>query len=350
MKTIADIGPQVLNDVRRQLEVDDHWVVTEPQSFAWWGHRLRQKVAAERAVTRGGLGIVKIWAETDLLADVPNVPKVEAMIGVLNSTAALNTLVWRPDERRLSLRCACYIYSDIRGWMTGVFCSAVAMQIADAEGRAESLQKLFGGRIQSSAHPTSGVRQEPDDMLNVLSVFRTAKDAVSPFFGSEMLSLLASFEKQLPMTGDQSGVTIEFPFPDSIPPTTLVRLLADVPHPAYGSGVMFLMKLPSLPSGRPSGAALANLLNLAELDQIESGYGLGAWCLDVEDQKGTAYVGFLPAAMFMPGLLNNIVVSLSAKARWAHFFLDLGNNAEQVSMWHKFQVRLLGLLSKSAKA
>ncbi|MGB0109045.1 MAG: hypothetical protein WBP52_11135, partial [Terriglobales bacterium] len=60
MKTSADIGPQVLNDVRRQLQVDDQWVVTEPQSLAWWGHRLRQKVAAEKAVTRGGLGIVMI--------------------------------------------------------------------------------------------------------------------------------------------------------------------------------------------------------------------------------------------------------------------------------------------------
>src|SRR6266550_6885682 len=186
MKTTADIGPQVLNDVRRQLQVDDQWVVTEPQSFTWWGHRLRQKVAAEKATTRGGLGIVKIWAETDLLIDVPNESKVEGLVGVLNSAAALNTLVWRPNERRLSLRCASYIYSDIQGWMTGMFCSAVAMQIAEAEGRAESLQKLFGGRIHSSAHPTSGVRQEPDDMLNVLSVFRTAKDAVSPFYGSEM--------------------------------------------------------------------------------------------------------------------------------------------------------------------
>ena len=66
-------------------------------------------------------------------------------------------------------------------------------------------------------------------MLNVLSVFRTAKDAVSPFYGSEMSDLLASFEKQLPMTGGQSGVTVEFPFPDGMPPTVLVRLLADVP-------------------------------------------------------------------------------------------------------------------------
>lgn len=249
-----DVGPQVLGDVRRQLQVDDEWAVVEPGSFTWWAHRLRQKIVAEKSVTRGGLGIVNIWAETDLLVDVPNESRVEEAVAVLNSTAALNTLVWRPTERRLSLRCASYIYSDIRGWMTGMFCSGVAMQIAEAEGRAESLQKLVGGRVHSSAHPTNGFRQQPDDMLNVLGAFRTGKGDVSPFYGDEMLSVIAAFEKQILVTGDQSGVTMEFPFPDGIPPTALVRLLADVPHPTYGSGVMLLMKLPLLPSGRLSGA------------------------------------------------------------------------------------------------
>jgi len=224
------------------------------------------------------------------------------------------------------------------------------MQIAEAEGRAESLQKMIGGKVHSSAHPINGFRQQPDDMLNVLSVFRTDKEDTSPFYGDEMLGLLAIFEKQIRMTGDQSGVTMEFPFPDAFPPTVLLRLLADVPHPTYGSGLIVLMKLPLLPSGRPSGAALANALNLGEIGQIEAGYGFGAWCLDVKDRKGTAYVAFLPAAMCAPGLLNNVVVSLSAKARWAHLFLDLGNNAAEVGQWHKFQMKLLGRLSKSAKA
>ena len=161
-----------------------------------------------------------------------------------------------------------------------------------------------------------------------------------------MLSLLKSFEKQLPITGDESGVTTEFPFTDAMPLTVLVRLHADVPHPTYGSGVMFLMRLPNLPSSRPSGTALANLLNLGEMDQIESGYGFGAWCLDVETRKEPPTSDSCPAAMFMPGLLSNIIVSLSAKARWAHLFLDLGNNAAEVGQWQEFQMKLLSRLSK----
>ena len=145
---------------------------------------------------------------------MPNESKVQEAIAILNSTAAFNTLVWRPQERRVSLRCATCFYNEIRGWMTGIFCSGVAGDIAEAEGRAESLQKMIGGKVHSSAHPINGFRQQPDDMLNVLSLFRTGKDDVSPFYGDEkMLRVLGAFENQILVTGDQSGVTMEFPFP-----------------------------------------------------------------------------------------------------------------------------------------
>jgi len=52
-----------------------------------------------------------------------------------------------------------------------------------------------------------------------------------------------------------------------------------------------------------------SFLEGGEIGQIEAGYGFGAWCLDVEDRKSTAYVAFLPAAIFMPGLLESIVAS-----------------------------------------
>jgi hypothetical protein len=349
MKTIEDIGPQVLDDIRRLIQVDDEWAVIEPRSFTWWGHRLRQKVAVEESVTRGGLGIVYIWAETDLLIDVPNVPEVAEAIAILNSTAALNALVWMPEEGRVSLRCATCIYSEIRGWMTKMFCSAVAMQVAEAESRAEALQNVVGGRVHASTHPLNSFRQQPDDMLNILSVFSTAKDDLSPFRGDEMLNALAAFQTQVLTTGDESGMTMEFPFPGAIPPTVLARLLSDVPHPIYGIGLLVLMKLPSLPSGGPSAAELANALNVGEIGQLESGYSFGAWCSDV-DGKWVAYAAFLPSATYMPGLLINMVVALSAKSHWVHLFLDLGNNTAEVGKWHKFQLKLLGLLSKSAQA
>jgi hypothetical protein len=66
-----------------------------------------------------------------------------------------------------------------------------------------------------------------------------------------------------------------------------------------------------------------SFLEGGEIGQIEAGYGFGAWCLDVEDRKSTAYVAFLPAAIYMPGLLESIVLSLAVKAQWAHRFLDL---------------------------
>lgn len=349
VKTIEDIGPQVVDEVRRQLQVDDEWAVVEPRLLTWWGHRLRQRVGADESVRLGGFAIVRVWAETDLLVDVPSAARTAEAIAVLNSVAALNAYVWRPEERRVSLRCATCIYSEVRGWMTRMFCSAVAMQVAEAEARVELLQKLIGGRVNTCSHPVSGVRRQPDDMLNVLTTFTTPADSPSPFHGDEMLSLLATLKHKTLANGDESGVTVEFPFPGAIPPTVLVRFFADVPNKTYGAGALLRMRLPSLPSGTLTGAEIANILNVGEIGQMEAGYSFGAWCIDVESRKGAAYVTFLPAAAYMPGLLQSMAISFAAKARWAHLFLDLENNTSELGVWHKWQMKLLKSLVKSAK-
>jgi hypothetical protein len=48
---------------------------------------------------------------------------------------------------------------------------------------------MIGGKVHSSGHPINGFRQQPDEMLNVLGVFRTDKEDTSPFYGDEMYAL-----------------------------------------------------------------------------------------------------------------------------------------------------------------
>jgi hypothetical protein len=77
-------------------------------------------------------------------------------------------------------------------------------------------------------------RVEPDDMLNVLGVFTTAEDEPSPFGGTEMLGLGASLEQRALATGDQTGITVEFPLPGAVPPKVGVLRLQTTssPHPS----------------------------------------------------------------------------------------------------------------------
>ena len=345
----VDIGPEVLGDVRKQMQIDEEWLVSKPRKLTWWGHRLAQTIWAQPAVVRMGMRIVSMQAETDLLVEVPDEPKTEQAIATLNATAALNTIIWHRKDRRVGLRCSTCIHPQVRWWLTKVFSSAVAMQVAEAENRVELLRDMVGGKVAISGHPDSGKRREPDDMLNVLSLFTTKENDPSPFAGAEMLSLCAFLEQHALANGSQTGVTVEFPFPGAIPPTVLVRVLADVSHPTYGAGVFLLMKLPSVPRNIKTGANLPNELNVAEIGQIDAGHGFGSWCLDVEDLSPTAYVSFLPAALFMPGLLQDLVASLAVKAQWTHLWLDLGNNAAELEGWHELQLRLLEWLARAAK-
>ena len=212
----VDIGPEVLGDVRQQMQIDEEWLVSKPRKLMWWGHRLAQTIWAEPAVVRMGMRIVSIQAETDLLVEVPDRPKTEQAIATLNATAALTAIVWHRKDRRVGLRCSMCVRPEARLWLTKVFSSAVAMQVAEAENRVELLRDMVGGKVAISGHPDSGKRGEPDDMLNVLNIFTTKENDPSPFAGAEMLSLCAALEQHAFATETQTGVSVEFPFPGAV--------------------------------------------------------------------------------------------------------------------------------------
>jgi hypothetical protein len=106
----VDIGPEVLGDVRQQMQIDEEWLVSKPRKLMWWGHRLAQTIWAEPAVVRMGMRIVSIQAETDLLVEVPDRPKTEQAIATLNATAALTAIVWHRKDRRVGLRCSMCVH------------------------------------------------------------------------------------------------------------------------------------------------------------------------------------------------------------------------------------------------
>lgn len=352
MDNFADIGSQVVEHVRREMQIDDEWTVSEPSGFTWWGYRLAQRVWAQPCVAINGIGIVLVQSETDLLVDVPDTPHTQECIAVLNSTAALNALVWRPAERRLTLRCSATIHSEVQSWMNKVLRSAVATQLAEAEARVEVLHRKLGGQINLTKHPTSGLRNSPDEMLNVLEVFRVSGKKPSPYSGQEMLRLKEYLDLDTFANGDENAITAELNFSGATPPTVLLRVRTDTPHPTYGNGALITLSLPTLPKEGISSADLPAALNLAELGQLESGYGFGGWCRDVNFPltEVTTHVMFVPALMFMPGLLKALVLSLRRKVDWVHLFLGLSDNNTDAAAWDKVRLEVLQRISRGAKS
>ena len=96
--------------------------------------------------------------------------------------------------------------------------------------------------------PPKGVRTSPDDMLNVLHLFKQKGSEPSAFGGEEC----ARIEKMSPCpfviaNSAENGATVEFPFAGCVPSTTMMRVLTDVTHPKLGSGAFLLLRIPSIP-------------------------------------------------------------------------------------------------------
>src|SRR6266446_10020727 len=62
-----DVGPEVIDFLYRSMQIDPEWSIREPRAFAWWGHRLAQRVWAEPVRHSDGYAVVRIVAETNLL-------------------------------------------------------------------------------------------------------------------------------------------------------------------------------------------------------------------------------------------------------------------------------------------
>jgi hypothetical protein len=75
----------------------------------------------------------------------------------------------------------------------------------------------------------------------------------------------------------------------------MLTIRTDTPHPMYGSGALFIVSLPAMPGIDQQNPELAARLNMSQLNQLEAGYGFGAWCRDM-NVAGTAYAIFLPSA------------------------------------------------------
>jgi hypothetical protein len=324
-----DIGPDVLDFLFAAMKIDGAWSVREPRSFTWWGHRLAQRIWAEPVRTSHDHHIVRIHAETAVIRDVPDGREMRVGLAAMNVFMHLGALTWSSETRRISLHSAACFHAGNRQWLQPLFLAAVGLQAADAHIKADGLARLLGGEPDVSAHPTSGVRGEPDDILNVIaSLFAPRGADASPWTEADFKA--AADMKPRPWVlanGDATGLTAEFPFSGDMPAiaagraeTTLLTASSTERHPQLGSGLHLRLQLPfNLPKDQGSEVAFA--LNLLEAAETTNTHTLGAWCLGPvlpgrTDTHSVIFASFVPAAAYRRGLLDVLAMDMAIRARW----------------------------------
>ena len=325
---MTDVGAWLVDNLYRQLVVDDEWSVRRERGFTWWSYRLAQHVEVAPPVHDDGLDLctVRIW--TDVVVDVDPASDPAAILTQLNYQTTLNALVWNPLDAAISECCTVTVHQDNADWMSKVLATAAVLQSAGAHNRAQALAQACGGRPAQTQHPGSGIRPSMDEILNVpAAVIAPMGQEPSKFVGEPCLSIEPFLVELSSVKGwfgtvDAAGATVEVPFGGA---TALVQVITDAPHPAAGNGALVITRLPLSP-GTEQAVVLANDLNRAEADGgLTAPPLLGSWCPDFlsKDGNGLAFCTFLPNLLAGPHILKNWVLYQSTRAAWSREFLGM---------------------------
>ena len=307
-----DPAARVIDHLFDRMQIEDDWAVRTADGFTWWGDRQAQRVYAGPPREVGGIVTRALHIESDLLRDVPMGSETLVRLAGINRLATLSAYVANPESGRVRLHASVSLTADNLPMARGLALHAMALQAADASSEAEPLAEIFGGEVDESAHPASGAREEPDEMLGVVSLYEDRGSGPSPFDADEIAQLVhLSPRPWLLASNSPEGLQAEFAFG----PTDKSKLEMDTEtrHPALGSGLQIRLVLPVRPD-----VETVQRLNAYELLEPDA-HQLGGWCLD--EGLGVTFVMFLPAAAHTAKLTTALAWHMAARNDWARALL-----------------------------
>jgi hypothetical protein len=312
-----DVGVAAIDQIFRLWQVDEAWSVRERRGFAWWGGDYRQRVCVDAGRNDNGIFIYKMSAVTDFLRGVdPHDPALAERLAFLNRYSSSYALTLDEGERRVLLFSSVVLHEQNADWIVPHFSALAIIQPIDAQVRAHVGAEMLGGAPDKSGHPSSGVRLQHDDMLNIIqATYRPLGEGPSRWVDSNEFEQVPTLLSKggFFSTGGRSGLSAEISFGND---SALITASGDERHPQLGHGVCLLLHLPCSLS-KAVAARLALELNSADANAT-AGHLLGSWC-SAERRGGNVpvFASFIPNLLYRPGLLFQMILSLGIKARWA---------------------------------
>jgi hypothetical protein len=318
-----DHGIQLVRKIFKDMNIDEEWSVQTDRGFTWWGHQYAQRIWADKPIEDNGFHVTKVNAETEILKYPARSTETETLLAVEMMKSSLSGLVIDHEADRITLRSSVYIHEDNSNWLGRVFSLAAIMQLIEAENKGDILAMFLELQADKSMHPRSGLRNDVDDMLNVV-------DQVVIPEGEKPFHTIGEFEyrrtadilnsQNLISTASGTGLSAYLPFCDD---TALLR----EGHPELGNGLLIRLLLPPdqiFPMTDIDGPFIMDL-NSTEQNAFPSGHFLGSWCLGPigENLHTAVYVTFIPAIVCSPGILYNMCISTMSHGKFVEEFLGL---------------------------
>lgn len=325
-----DPGMAAVRWVYDAMRIDAAWSVWEERGFTWWAHGHAQHVWSEPGVDDEGVLVFRLHARTDVLCDVDVTPEVLREVSWLNEYSAPSGLLADRKQGTLGYAASMWVHEETLDWVSKLFQWVAAIQVAMVESQSPVFIDAAGGRLATSAHPTSGIRETPDEMLDVISkiVLPLGREP-SRWAGHEMAQHV-QFVQQSPdadsylAEGKPDGTAMREVF--KLRDETDMQLTADTsePHP-LGNGMLVWLSLPKRDFDEDP--TWANDMNWRELESFTRSHFLGSWVI-LKHDKTAAFITFYPNALkLMDGDLQSLLTSASVRARWTNQTLGLSSQA-----------------------
>lgn len=293
-----------------QLRVDETWSYPLTTGFTWWPDEYCQTVemVGEETGPAGETGYL-LCVRTELLRDLDLTDSALTEMNALPMRcASMSGPVYDVEARRLDLWSLLRVTEANGNWMRYLLAAAAVTQLAEARLLAPVLAAATAALPAISEHPEGGLRERPAEMASAAAVFVDAGERPCSWPQAEF-DEVATGHLAGRATVEPGGLNAEFSFGDR---TAQFRIRADQPHPLYGNGLLCVLSYPLSDVEPAEGIRLALSLNAADLTRESPGYGIGSYSYDDGEIH---FSGFVPNALYRPGLLPNLCSSAAARAQ-----------------------------------
>jgi hypothetical protein len=306
-------------------QLDEKWTEPLPRGFAWYPHRLCHELVASPLFEDFGTALSRVTSRICIVEDIQeDLDKVDLQLAIINRNAICSALHLDRASRTISSLSSMLIHEETLAWRPAYYSSLAHIQVCQAERGAEHLAEALDGKVAVRAHPTSGLRSAPDEILGKFDEILSPGVNPDAFRDAQEFAALELLCKKLNLAtfgAEEAAFAAEMEFGGD---TALFQLHADTPHPNFGTGLLFTLQLP-LNLDVDRALEWASALNDFEANQGYRSHLQGAWTV-AKRANGAflpAYSGFRPAILYRPGIIQDEFMALIMRARFLHgVFVD----------------------------
>lgn len=165
---------EVRDHFLQKLFIDAGWSVLDETSFTWWPWFLEQRISLESTGTFDGDGGDN-WVRIKVETPIAEAPREVALDLIARTNLEFPFGVFTYDDGRINIGSTLMLNPECRGLLTLLHHQAL-IQAAVAHEVALRADQLEGVEPCVSAHPSSGLRQSPDELLSIYQGDRFSLD------------------------------------------------------------------------------------------------------------------------------------------------------------------------------